>query len=87
MANLDAKLLERGVVSHLGSFELIEAAVALVINERYFKGCPVTEGKFHVSIGHSTVMATATFWGAKGLKNSYHCKILKKITMHFLLQV
>ena len=70
MANIDSELLEKWVVSHLGSFEMIESAITLAIKVRYLKGCLVTEGKFHVSIGHSTVIATATFWGAKGLKST-----------------
>jgi len=74
LANLDSKLLERGVVSHPGSVKLIEAAIALVKKVRYFKGRLVSGGKFHVSVGHSTVMATATFWGAKELKKQLSLK-------------
>ncbi len=41
--------------------------MALVRKVKYFKGNCASRTKFHVSIGHTTVMATATFFGAKEL--------------------
>ena len=34
---------------------------------RYFKGRCASESKFHVTVGHSTVLATAVFFGAREL--------------------
>ena len=45
----------------------MEGAVALVRKVKYFKGPCASRAKFHVSIGHTTVMATATFFGAAEL--------------------
>jgi len=68
LANLDPNLMERGVASSPGAVKLIDAAIAVVKKVRYFKGKCLSGGKFHVSVGHSTVMATVSFWGAKELQ-------------------
>lgn len=70
VSNLDAKLLERGVASTPGAIQLWKGAIALVRKIKYFQGDPGL--KFHVSVGHSTVMATVTFFGAKELVNVEH---------------
>jgi hypothetical protein len=49
----------------------VEAAVALVRKIKYFKGPCASRAKFHVSIGHATVMATATFFGASELASVF----------------
>lgn len=68
LANLDPNLMERGVASSPGAVKLIDAAIAVVKKVQYFKGKCLSGGKFHVSVGHSTVMATVSFWGAKELQ-------------------
>ena len=45
----------------------MEGVIALVRKIRYFKGSCHSRSKFHVSLGHNTVMATATFFGASEL--------------------
>lgn len=32
---------------------------------RFFKGALHSGAKFHISVGHTTVMASVTFWGAR----------------------
>ena len=65
VANLDSKLMERGVASSVGSVKLISGAIAVVKKVDYFRQTLSSGTKFHVSVGHTTVMATITFFGAR----------------------
>ena len=67
VSNLDAKLLERGIASTPGAIQLWKGGIALVRKVNYFPGSLPCGSKFHVSVGHATVMATVTFFGAKEL--------------------
>ena len=70
LAGLDAKLVERGVASTPGSVPTLSAAVALVRKIRYYRS-PVKSGtKMHVTIGHTTVLATVTFFGHREVSRS-----------------
>jgi len=46
---------------------VIRSAIALVRKIRWFRGRCMSKSKFHVTVGHTTVMAVATFFGAKEL--------------------
>jgi selenocysteine-specific elongation factor len=65
--NLDAKLIERGIAASPGVVTLWKAAIALVRKVKYYPGTLPCGSKFHISVGHSTVMATVSFWGAREL--------------------
>jgi selenocysteine-specific elongation factor len=65
VSNFDAKLMERGIIAAPGTVKLIRAAIAVVRKVRFFKGGLNSGTKFHISVGHTTVMATVTFWGAR----------------------
>jgi len=67
IANLDAKLIERGVASTPGTVSLVTSAIAVVRKVKYFNGKLQSNSKFHVSVGHNTVMASVIFFGAKEL--------------------
>ena len=67
VANLDSKMMERGVASSVDSVKLISGAIAVVKKVRYFRQSLSSGTKFHISVGHTTVMATVTFFGAKEL--------------------
>jgi selenocysteine-specific elongation factor len=68
VTSLDSKLLERGMAAQPGSVPLLSAVLALVRKVPYYTSGPLMSGsKFHVSVGHTTVMATVTFWGAREL--------------------
>ena len=69
VSNFDAKLLERGIASTPGAVQLWKGAIALVRKVPYYSGKLPCGGKFHISVGHSTVMANVTFWGARELAN------------------
>lgn len=65
VSNFDAKLMERGVIASPGTVKLIRGAIAVVRKVRFFKGALHSGAKFHISVGHTTVMASVTFWGAR----------------------
>ncbi len=68
VSNLDPKLMERGVASSPGGVRLIKGAIAVVKKVVYFRGSLGSGTKFHVSVGHTTVMAQVTFWGAREIE-------------------
>lgn len=74
VSNLDAKLLERGIAATPGAVQLWKSAIAVVRKVKYYKGTLHCNSKFHISVGHSTVMATVTFWGARELYDSMKTK-------------
>lgn len=63
VTQFDPKLLERGVVCTPGSLRALYAAVISVRKIGYFKGSLATRAKFHITVGHETVMARVTFFG------------------------
>lgn len=63
VTQFDPKLLERGVVCTPGSLRTLYAAVISVRKIGYFKGALTTRAKFHITVGHETVMARVTFFG------------------------
>lgn len=63
VTQFDPKLLERGVVCTPGSLRTLYAAVISVRKIGYFKGSLATRAKFHITVGHETVMAKVTFFG------------------------
>jgi selenocysteine-specific elongation factor len=67
VSNLDAKLIERSMAATPGAVQLLKGAIALVRKVPYFPGTLPGGSKFHISVGHATVMATVTFWGATEL--------------------
>ena len=67
VSNLDAKLIERGTAATPGKVRLLTGAIAVVRKIPYYHGALKSGSKFHVSVGHTTVMATVTFWGGTEL--------------------
>lgn len=63
VTQFDPKLLERGVVCTPGSLHTLHAAIISVRKIGYFKGSLATRAKFHITVGHETVMARVTFFG------------------------
>lgn len=54
-----------GIIASPGTVKLIRGAIAVVRKVRFFKGALHSGAKFHISVGHTTVMASVTFWGAR----------------------
>nr|XP_015203752.1 PREDICTED: selenocysteine-specific elongation factor isoform X2 [Lepisosteus oculatus] len=63
VTQFDPKLLERGVVCTPESLRTLHAAVVSVRKIGYYRGALPTRSKFHITIGHETVMARVTFFG------------------------
>mmetsp|Transcript_43111 Transcript_43111/g.136209 ORF Transcript_43111/g.136209 Transcript_43111/m.136209 type:complete len:559 (-) Transcript_43111:1083-2759(-) len=68
VTQLDAKLIERGVLATPGSVPSFSAIVASVERVRFFKGTAGSKRKYHITIGHSTIMATAIFFRQPNLE-------------------
>ena len=63
MTQFDPKLLERGLVCSPSALPTISAAIISVHKIPYYKGTVNTKAKFHITVGHETVMGKATFFG------------------------
>jgi selenocysteine-specific elongation factor len=63
ITQFDPKQLERGIVSTPGYVPTISSAIISVQKIKYFKGSVNTKAKFHISIGHETVMGKLSFFG------------------------
>ncbi|XP_072044479.1 selenocysteine-specific elongation factor-like [Amphiura filiformis] len=70
VTQFDPKQLERGLVCTPGTLPTLFAGIALVKKIPYFKGTCSTKAKFHVTMGHDTVMAKVLFFGASSEASS-----------------
>ncbi|ELR21543.1 selenocysteinespecific elongation factor, putative [Acanthamoeba castellanii str. Neff] len=62
VTQLDSKLLERGLAATPGSVVTMTSAIAALRRIKYFKQPILNRTKFHVTVGHTTVMATPLFF-------------------------
>ncbi|KAM9325345.1 selenocysteine-specific elongation factor [Gastrophryne carolinensis] len=62
VTQFDPKLLERGLVCTPESLHTINAAIVSVTKIPYFKGSLNTKAKFHITVGHETVMGKVMFF-------------------------
>lgn len=62
VTQFDPKLLERGVVCTPGSLHTIHAAIISVRKIEYYRGTLSSRAKFHITVGHETVMARVSFF-------------------------
>lgn len=69
LPSLDAKAFERGIVAAPRSVPTVHALVGRVEKIPYFKEDCLSKEKFHVTVGHSTVMASVLFFGSAGTAN------------------
>ena len=63
VTQLDAKALERGIACTPGHMHFVHVALLSARQIRFFKSACKTGSKFHFTVGHTTVMGTATFFG------------------------
>ncbi|XP_066553728.1 selenocysteine-specific elongation factor isoform X2 [Amia ocellicauda] len=63
VTQFDPRQLERGVVCAPSSLPTLHAAVVSVAKISYYRGTLATKSKFHITVGHETVMARVTFFG------------------------
>lgn len=64
LTQFDPKQLERGIACKPGYIPTITAGIISVQKIKYYKGNVNTKAKFHVSIGHETVMAKLSFFSS-----------------------
>lgn len=62
VAGLDAKSLERGIAATPNSVPALSQVIALVHRVRFYQDDIKSKTKFHLTIGHTTVMGTAVFF-------------------------
>ena len=67
VVGLDAKALERGMAATPNSVPEISCAIAVVRKVRYFADTSKSNTKFHITVGHTTVMGNVMFFGGKEL--------------------
>lgn len=63
---LDASGVERGIAGSPGTLTRVSQIIVAVHQVPFFQSTVKTGGKFHVTVGHATVMATATFFSNVG---------------------
>ncbi|XP_007666510.2 selenocysteine-specific elongation factor [Ornithorhynchus anatinus] len=62
VTQFDPKLLERGLVCTPESLHTIHAAIVSLKKIPYFRGTLQTKAKFHITVGHETVMGRVMFF-------------------------
>jgi selenocysteine-specific elongation factor len=73
VTSLDSTLVERGIACQPASVTLAHGVLCHVKKIRFFKFPCRSGAKYHVSIGHNTVIATVYFFGAKELSARLSC--------------
>lgn len=69
VSNLDPQLIERGIAATPSSISPISTALCLLKKVRYFTLPCKSNSKFHITVGHSTVLANVIFFGNDDLKS------------------
>ncbi|RYG69069.1 GTP-binding protein [archaeon] len=70
VTNLDAKSIERSIACAPDSVPLVSSALCLVKKVRFFKMSCKSGMKFHITVGHETVIGTVVFFGAEELQQA-----------------
>ena len=70
VTQFDPKLLERGIVGSPSLIQISFGILAKVEKIDYYKLSIETKAKFHISMGHETVMAKVTFFGTESKDSS-----------------
>ncbi|XP_076810100.1 selenocysteine-specific elongation factor-like isoform X1 [Clavelina lepadiformis] len=63
VTQFDPKLLERGLICTPGALPTLYAAVVDIKKIAYYNGAVSTKAKFHITIGHATVMGKISIFG------------------------
>ena len=68
VSHFDATTIERSIAaSPPGAIQLWKGAIAIVKKVAYYPNQLTCNSKFHISVGHTTIMATVSFWGGREL--------------------
>ena len=65
LTQFDPSLVERGVVCTPGTVPVLPAVIAVIDRISFFKGEISNKCKFHISLGHETVMARVSLFSGK----------------------
>ena len=72
VSHFDATTIERSIAaSPPGTIQLWKGAIAIVKKVSYYPNKLLCNSKFHISVGHTTVMATVSFWGGRELASLF----------------
>ncbi|CAD7700999.1 unnamed protein product [Ostreobium quekettii] len=84
VTNLDPAKIERGLAAAPGTVPTFQGAIAWVDKIRFYSGSVKSKSKFHVTVGHSTVMATVRFFstvaGAMGSEEEAVNALLQRLS-------
>ena len=69
LTQFDPSLVERGVVCSPGTIPLVPAIIAEINRISFFKGDICSKSKFHISLGHETVMAKITLFTSDSISD------------------
>ena len=70
VTQFEASQLERGLVATPGYLPTVFGAVVTIDRISYYKGDILSKSKFHISIGHETVLAKLTLFGCTARLNN-----------------
>lgn len=71
ITQFDSKLLERGLIAAPKYINYSTAAVVKLNKIKYYKGDIASKSKFHITIGHSTVMASILLFKGENLSDDF----------------
>ena len=71
VTQFEASQLERGLVATPGYLPTVFGAIVTIKRISYYKGDILSKCKFHISIGHETVLAKLTLFGCELLFRVY----------------
>lgn len=66
ITQFDPKLLERGIIAKPGYVSFVRAGILKLNRIKYFKGTISSRTKFHITIGHETVLVTIQLFKGDG---------------------
>lgn len=73
VTQFDPKLLERGLVCSPSSVPTVIAGIIKIKKISYFKGSITSKSKFHITIGHETVMGKLQLFGLPPAEELQEC--------------
>lgn len=71
LTQFDPSLVERGVVCTPGTIPVVPAVIASIDKISFYKGDINSKSKFHITLGHETVMAKITLFSGNTEKLSF----------------
>ena len=86
VTQLNAKLIERGIAGDPGAYIQTNGAIVSAQKIKFFKGSIKSKSRMHISIGHSTVMATIQVFSLSPLDSKVDKNELFNFDRDYLFQ-